>query len=100
MQVTSETTGTTYCVSLSDRLSFADHGMFRKLLEDYAALEAKTFVLELSGLKSIDSAGLGMFMIALDVARKKGGALTLRGAQGHVKSLLLLGRFDKLLKIE
>jgi len=41
-----------------------------------------------------------MFMIALDEARNSHWTLTIKSPQGHVKSLLVLGRFDKLLNIE
>jgi HptB-dependent secretion and biofilm anti anti-sigma factor len=100
VRLSTEQTGTTFTARLADRLSFADHPTFRTLLEDIERATPSTCVLDLSELQSIDSAGLGMFLIALDGAKKGGWSLTLRNAQGHVKSLLQLGRFDKLLQLE
>ncbi|WP_237152692.1 STAS domain-containing protein [Oryzibacter oryziterrae] len=100
MRLSTEHTGSTFTAHLAERLSFADHPAFRTLIEDIARAKPSSCVFELSELQSIDSAGLGMFLIALDGAKKGGWSLTLRNAQGHVKSLLQLGRFDKLLQLE
>lgn len=87
-------------VRLSDRMTFLDHGTFRALLSDIEKSGARTCVIDLSDLISVDSAGLGMFIIARDAAQKQGWSLLIRKPQGHVKALLELGRFDKLLTIE
>ena len=85
---------------LIDQMLFSDHRAFRSLLKEISQSGAKKCIFNLSGLTSIDSSGLGMFMIALDEARKSHWTLTIKSPQGHVRSLLVLGRFDKLLNIE
>jgi anti-anti-sigma factor len=85
---------------LIDQMLFSDHRAFRSLLREISQSGAKKCIFNLSGLTSIDSSGLGMFMIALDEARKSHWTLTIKSPQGHVRSLLVLGRFDKLLNIE
>jgi anti-anti-sigma factor len=57
-------------------------------------------VIDLSKLEFIDSAGLGMLLIARDEAKKAGRNLTLRGPQGQVKRTFSATKFDTLLTIK
>jgi HptB-dependent secretion and biofilm anti anti-sigma factor len=100
MHVKVTVTDTVYEAQLSDRLSFSDNSAFRKLLNDMLASKARHWVLDLSTLVSVDSAGLGMFIIALDAAKKAGLSLTLRSPTGHVKNLIELSKMDKLITVE
>jgi anti-anti-sigma factor len=95
-----KSTGGHFEAKLTERMAFSDHGAFRSLLQAIANAGAKTCMLDLSGLVAIDSAGLGMFMIARDEARKGGWSLTVRCPAGRVRSLLELSKFDKLITIE
>lgn len=85
---------------LSDRLSFADNASFRKLLDDMVASKRRQLVLNLSGLASVDSAGLGMFIIAAETAKKEGVSLLLKSPSGHVRKLIELSKIDKLVPVE
>ena len=55
---------------------------------------------DLTSLSSIDSAGLGMFMVAHNEGAANGWSLVLRGANGHVEALLKLGKFDRILTLQ
>jgi HptB-dependent secretion and biofilm anti anti-sigma factor len=90
----------TFEARLTDRLSFADNSAFRKLLDDAVASKRRNMILNLEGLTSVDSAGLGMFIIAAETAKKAGLSLTLRSPSGHVRKLIELSKMDKLLSIE
>lgn len=85
---------------LSERLSFADNGVFRKLLDEMVTSKTLHWVLDLSGLSSVDSAGLGMFIIAMDGAKKAGASLVLRSPSEHVRKLIELSKMDKLIRVE
>jgi HptB-dependent secretion and biofilm anti anti-sigma factor len=87
-------------VRLSDRLSFSDNSAFRKLLDDMQTSKTRQWVINLAGLVSVDSAGLGMFIIAAEAAKRGGTALTLRGPTGHVRRLIELSKIDKLMNVE
>jgi HptB-dependent secretion and biofilm anti anti-sigma factor len=100
MRVEKTVNGGVFEAKLIDQMMFSDHRAFRDLLKEISQSGAKKCVFNLSGLTSIDSSGLGMFMVALDEARKGHWTLTIKSPQGHVRSLLVLGRFDKLLSIE
>jgi HptB-dependent secretion and biofilm anti anti-sigma factor len=100
MRVETTVNADVFEAKLIDQMMFSDHRAFRALLKEISQSGAKKCIFNLSGLTSIDSSGLGMFMVALDEARKGRWTLTIKSPQGHVKSLLVLGRFDKLLSIE
>ncbi|PTW55061.1 anti-anti-sigma factor [Breoghania corrubedonensis] len=100
MNAQTSQTGQTHHIKLSGRLVFSDHAEFRHLLNQITAAKVESCIIDLSELQSIDSSGLGMFMVALETGKENGWSLTLRSPQGHVKALIELGKFDKLLNVE
>jgi|SRR5688572_24445495 HptB-dependent secretion and biofilm anti anti-sigma factor len=100
MDVTRLVTETVFEARLSNSLTFSDNGSFRKLLDEMVASTKTSWVIDLSNLVTVDSAGLGMFIIAQETARKSGRALALRSPAGHVKHLLYLAKMDKLIDIQ
>lgn len=86
-------------VALNGRLTFSDHTAFRNLLDDITQCGSKRCVFDLAGLVSIDSSGLGMFVVAHEHGKASGWDMTLEGAGGHVKTLLELGKFSKIFEI-
>ena len=85
---------------LRERLTSSDLGEFRELLAQIRQSGRQSVVLDLSDLQWIDSAGLGMLILAKETADKAELELVLRSPKGHVRSLLELGRFDKIFTIE
>jgi len=92
--------GEKFEVALSESLTSADRAPFRKLLSEIEHSGVTVLVLELSNLDWIDSAGLGMLLLAKEAACNAGAELVLRSPKGHVKELLELGRFNKILRVE
>lgn len=99
MRLNTSLTGDTFTAKISERMEFSDHTVFRVLLDDVCGSGAKNCVFDLSELSSIDSSGLGMFMVAHETAKTNGWSLSLKGPKGHVKALIELGKFDKILEI-
>ena len=91
---------TVFEARLSERLSFFDNGAFRKLLDEMLASNTRHWVLDVSGLSSVDSAGLGMFIIATENAKKAGASLVLRSPTDNVRKLIELSKMDKLIRVE
>ena len=100
MQVKTSITGGNFEAKLSDRMTFSDQGAFRALLNDITRAGTKSCVIDLSGLASIDSAGLGMFVVARDQAKKNGWSLKVRCPPGQVRTLFELAKFDQLLVMD
>lgn len=99
MHMTVNVTPGHYEAKFIDRLSFSDHKTFRTMVQDVSASGATSCTLEMTELTAIDSAGLGMLIIAMEAAKTEGWSLTVKGAQGHVKQLLMLAKFDKLVSM-
>ena len=87
-------------IHLNGRLTFADYNMFKEITDSIQNSEGKNFIINLKKLDFIDSAGLGMLLIARDRAKEKSGYIILKSAQGQVKKMLDLGKFEKLFSIE
>ncbi len=85
---------------ISDKLTSSDLSAFRELLSEIKRSACKSIVVDLGNLDWIDSAGLGMLILAKELAEKEDLELVLRSPRGHVKSLLELGRFDKVFSIQ
>lgn len=99
MQISTTVTDARMTATLSDRMTFSDHAAFRSLLATIAAAEVKEVVFDLDELVSIDSAGLGMFMIALEASEKHGWQLSIQRPTRAVRQLLQLARIDRLISV-
>ncbi|HVI50389.1 MAG TPA: STAS domain-containing protein [Candidatus Sulfotelmatobacter sp.] len=87
-------------IECSGRLTFTNSSAFMRITEELRAADGKSWVLDLSRLEFIDSAGLGMLLMARDILGDHKGRLTLKAAQGQVAKALSLARFDELIQIE
>jgi anti-anti-sigma factor len=85
---------------LTGRLTFADHKDFRNLIGMLNEPGMKRFVFDLSGVEFIDSAALGMLLLARDTAAGRGIHVVLKGAQGQVKRIMTVANFGALFTIE
>lgn len=87
-------------IHLEGRFTFAQHGTFQRALSHLETVGAQQVRIDLSAVDFIDSAGLGMLLIARDVARERGIGLILRGARGAVATMLETASFDALFTLE
>ena len=87
-------------VKLSDELTFDDHGIFRELLEQISSSGSTRCVLDLIDLNAIDSAGLGMLMIAFEASEKEHWEFVVSRPRGQVKRMLEITEFEKIMTIE
>lgn len=87
-------------VVLRGRFTFTDYESFRGLVADLTRKGARRQVLNLGELDFIDSAGLGMLLIARDEAERNSCSLVLRRPQGQVKRMLEVARFNSMFNIE
>ena len=87
-------------VQLKGRLTFNDHAKLRALIREMLQNKAKRQVLDLSGLESVDSAGIGMLLIAREEMANVDKQLVLRAATGQVKRVLTVAQLNKIVAIE
>lgn len=100
MKSNTDTQTDSIVVSLSERLMFSDHDDFRQVIASLVESDKANRVLDLKELVSVDSAGLGMLVIAHEECQSINAKLVIRGATGQVRRMLELGRFDTILQIE
>ncbi|MBO0346543.1 STAS domain-containing protein [Roseibium limicola] len=99
MDLTTEHQGNQFTAFLSGQLKYQDNTEFRRLIEEINAAKVRNCVFDLSQLTAIDSAGLGMLVIASDNSETHGWEIVLRGVKGQVRKVLDLSRFDKLMTV-
>jgi len=84
-------------VVFSGDITFSENVSFRQLLKDISEQNVDSCEFDLSAVDMVDSAGLGMFLIAREQADTAGWRLSVVGAQGHVESMLKLTKLSDLL---
>ena len=86
-------------IVLSGRMTFVDHDKFRQVMTAFDGPSGHQMVFDLSELDYVDSSGLGMFLIARDVAKEKRLGLSLRGVRNDVRRLMDLAKFERVIPI-
>lgn len=86
-------------VAFSGEFTFTDHVVFREIADRLFKTKNQPLVIDLAQLAFIDSAGLGMLLIARDEASKASRNLTLRRPQGQVERMFAVTKFNTLFTI-
>lgn len=92
--------GDTRRVELRGRFTFADNKDFREVVAEMKDGGWRRCVLDMRNLDFIDSAGLGMLLLARDVATDGDIGLIVHGPRGQVRKMLDIAKFDEILTIE
>ncbi len=87
-------------VQLQGRLTFNDHAKLRTAIHEMLQNKARRQVLDLGALDFVDSAGIGMLLIAREEMVNVDKELVLRSARGQVKRVLTVAQLDKIVTIE
>ena len=80
-----------YEVRMRGRFTFADHASFLDVLEAIGSINVHEVKFNLARLDFIDSAAMGMLLLALEEANKGHKPILLVGAKGQVKKNALCG---------
>jgi HptB-dependent secretion and biofilm anti anti-sigma factor len=92
--------GNSACVEMTGDLTFTDHAAFKTMTDRLFGGADQFVTMDLTKLEFIDSAGLGMLLLARDAADKAGRKLVLRSPAGQVKRMFGLTKFDTLFAVE
>ena len=85
--------------SLTGKFTFSDHQNFRTVIETIKSDGVEVVELDLGGLEYLDSAALGMFLVAKQETEKNNCRLYLSNPVGHVKNMFELSNFNTLFEI-
>ena len=87
-------------ILISGSFTFRDHDTFFEIVSLIKTAQDKKIVFNMTDCDFIDSAALGMIVIAHDEAASKGVELSIKGVKGKVKDVMYAARFDSLYKFE
>lgn len=93
------TTGRKLEIEFNGRLTYSDYSLFRQITDIIGGSPNQDCIFNLSKLEFIDSAGLGMLLLARDKIQDCRGHITLINPSGQVKKMIELGRFNALFTI-
>lgn len=87
-------------IRIRGSFTFRDHDDFFEIISLIKNATDKKITFNLSDCDFIDSAALGMFVIAHDEATSKNIRLGIKGAKGKVREIMYAARFDSLYEFD
>lgn len=89
-----------YHIRFSGRFTFSDNPEFRVILEKIHDPDIHTIVLQMERLEFVDSAALGMLLLAHDESKKNHKTLRVQGVQGQVKRMFEMAHFEQFFTLQ
>ena len=99
MQIQTGKEKNTVVISVKGRIDAATAPDFEKAIANLIAQGENTFLLELSGLEYISSAGLRSILATAKQLKPKGGNIFFSGLRGPVKDVFNISGFGTIFKI-
>lgn len=87
-------------ITIKGRLTYTDYNNFNYITNAVGEHENQQCIIDISELDFIDSAGMGMLLMARDKAFRHKVQITIKRPQGQVGKMLELGKFDTIFLIE
>jgi anti-anti-sigma factor len=87
-------------IAVSGEFTFTDQAPFKDVITELFQAKGAAVSIDLSKLEFIDSAGLGMLLLARDEAKKSERELILMHPAGQVKRMFGVTKFNKLFTVE
>ena len=86
-------------VKLHGRFTFDSHKEFRSAFGEHLAGKGKEIAIDFSAVDYMDSAALGMLLLARERAGEQGKTVALTNCRGPVKAVLDIANFQRLFAI-
>lgn len=87
-------------VSMRGKFTFGDHSAFREVLAKLSSADAQHIVFHMAQVEFVDSAALGMLLLAHDEAEKLNKKIVISGAMGQVRKMFEMAKFNSLFNME
>lgn len=87
-------------VSCEGRFTFADHQLFKNVLHEIVTNAPEQLIFDLGEIEFVDSAGMGMWLVANEECIKNGTKIVLRGIRGQVEKMVRIAKFAEFMTIE
>lgn len=92
--------GDTVSISFRGEFGFPDNPKTKSIITNIKENDCSLISIDLSGLETIDSAGLGMLLIINDAIEEAGKNLELCHPKGQVQKMLEISKFSKIITIK
>lgn len=99
MDTRQNTSGVAATVKLRGRFTFETHKTFRNAFDAELAAKCDKIIIDLGAVEYIDSAALGMLLLARERASAVGKQIELANCSGSAKAVLDIANFQKLFVI-
>lgn len=100
MDISMKRSETELLVECEGRFTFADHQLFKDVLHELMTEAPAHLVFDLNNIEFVDSAGMGMWLVANEECVKKGTKIILRGIRGQVEKMVRIAKFAEFMTIE
>ncbi|PWC31110.1 STAS domain-containing protein [Azospirillum sp. TSO35-2] len=87
-------------VELRGQLTFEADAEFRQILEAFERDRVTDCVLNLDGVEFIDSAGLGLLVLANSAAKRAAVRLSMKHPRGQVRDMIEISEFHTIVPCE
>lgn len=87
-------------IKLDGRFTFSDHENFKDILSLIKDVSSKKVVFDLNALNFVDSAALGMFLIAREEAGKNDTEIAIKNINNDVEKMFRISKFNELFNID
>lgn len=98
MDYSTNISGQNCTIAFRGDFGFSDNEKVQQVIKEANDSGCSQCTIDLSGLQSIDSAGLGMFLLLKEMIGS--GNLELKGPTGQVKKMLEISNFAEILSIK
>lgn len=99
MEYSSTVTGSNCEMGFRGKFAFSDNETVQKIIADFKSSSCTSCLIDLSGLETIDSAGLGMLLLINDAIQEDGNSVELHSATGQVQKMLEISKFSEVISI-
>lgn len=86
--------------SISGKVTFREQGKFQSFIQDLFKETHNAYVIDLADVEHLDSAGLGMLLIARNESIERKSSVTLRKPSEPIHKILMAASFDNVFTIE
>ena len=100
MELFKEKDGEKVTISLVGKFDYSDTDMFREVLVEFKDADIMEITLDISRLTYIDSAALGMFLIAKEESNKTDKKFVIIEPTGQPAHAFTISQFDTIFEIQ
>jgi len=98
VKIDQQTINSTCLLTLAGNLDSFSVATLKERMDSQFGAGVHSFIIDLSGVEFMDSAGLGQLVAALKISSSHGGDVILVGANKGVKDLLRMTRLDTIFR--